>query len=114
MDAALKGRLAKLKMTGDCCADLPGVLRAARDRPGLEDARRRYEALADPSRLLVVAMLDAQPDLCGCELQAALRLSHATVSHHMRILEDAGLVVGERRGKWMHYQLTPTATRLLP
>jgi ArsR family transcriptional regulator len=54
-------------------------------------------------------MLAAAPEgtACGCELEAPLGLAQPTVSHHLRILRQAGLVEGERRGRWVHYSLVP-------
>lgn len=66
-------------------------------------------ALADPVRLRIVSMLLAAPDgtACGCDLEAPLRLSQPTVSHHLRILREAGLVSGEKQGRWVHYRVVP-------
>lgn len=114
MDAALQGRLAKLRTLGDCCSDLGAVKQAAERARGLDDARRRYEALADPSRIRAAAMIKRHPGLCACEVQAALGLTHATVSHHMRVLVDAGIVETERRGRWVHYALTDAGAALTP
>lgn len=112
--SGLTERLRTLRATGDCCQNLDATAAAARAAPGLDDARARYEALADNNRLLACAMIKRSPGLCGCELQAGLGLTHATVSHHMRILQDAGLVAGQRRGRWVHYQLTDAARHLVP
>jgi ArsR family transcriptional regulator, arsenate/arsenite/antimonite-responsive transcriptional repressor len=69
----------------------------------------RARALADEQRLTVVAILRREGELCACEIQAALGLTHATVSHHMSVLTSAGLVNAIRRGKWMYYRLIPGA-----
>jgi len=69
----------------------------------------RARALADEQRLTAVAILRREGELCGCEIQAALGLTHATVSHHMSVLTSAGLVNAVRRGKWMYYRLIPGA-----
>ena len=66
---------------------------------------RRLKALADENRLLAVALLQSRGELCACEIQAATRLTHATVSHHMSVLTDAGLVHARREGKWLYYRL---------
>lgn len=64
-------------------------------------------ALGDPVRLRIISMLAAAPDgsACGCDLEAPLGLSQPTVSHHLRILRQAGLVEGTRRGRWVHYRV---------
>ena len=72
-------------------------------------ALARARALADEQRLTVVAILRREGELCACEIQAALGLTHATVSHHMSVLTSAGIVTAQRRGKWMYYQLKPGA-----
>lgn len=66
-------------------------------------------ALADPVRLRIVSMLMAAPDgsVCGCDLEGPLELSQPTVSHHLKVLREAGLVEGERRGRWVHYRVVP-------
>lgn len=90
----------------DCCTPVfAGVLEA-------DDAVRTADllaALADPVRLRIVSMLAAAPEgaACGCELEDPLGLTQPTVSHHLRILREAGLVVGERRGRWVHYSVVP-------
>lgn len=64
-------------------------------------------ALADPARLRIISMLAAAPDQasCGCDLETPLGLAQATVSHHLRILKEAGLVEGRRQGRWVFYSL---------
>lgn len=66
-------------------------------------------ALADPVRLRIVSMLMAAPDgsSCGCDLEEPLGLSQPTVSHHLKVLREAGLIEGERRGRWVHYRVLP-------
>lgn len=66
-------------------------------------------ALADPVRLRIVSILLAASDgsCCGCDLEEPLGLSQPTISHHLRVLREAGLVVGEKRGRWVHYHVVP-------
>ena len=66
-------------------------------------------ALGDPVRLRIVSMLLAAPDgyACGCDLEHPLGLSQPTVSHHLKVLREAGLVAGEKRGRWVHYRVVP-------
>jgi ArsR family transcriptional regulator, arsenate/arsenite/antimonite-responsive transcriptional repressor len=66
-------------------------------------------ALADPVRLRIVSMLMAAPggSCCGCDMEEPLGLSQPTISHHLRVLREAGLVEGERRGRWVHYSVIP-------
>lgn len=114
-DSALEKRLEQLTGTdGACCVDeLRAEADALRDND-LAAALRRIKAMADENRLLALRLLKRRGETCGCELQAALGLTHATVSHHMTTLADAGLVVGERRGKWVYYALAKSAATHVP
>jgi ArsR family transcriptional regulator len=63
------------------------------------------KALSDPSRVKIIKLLQ-QKDMCVCELQAALSLAQPTVSKHLKILEQAGLVAFQKDGLWVNYYLT--------
>jgi ArsR family transcriptional regulator len=75
------------------------------------------KALADPARLRILEFLRkpqgeccARDDgVCGCDFEALLGLSQPTVSHHLKILVQAGLLKAEKRGRWMYYELEPAA-----
>ena len=64
-------------------------------------------ALADPVRLRIISILVDSPDgsCCGCDLEEPLGLSQPTISHHLKVLREAGLVSGEREGRWVHYRV---------
>ena len=70
-------------------------------------AGQRIRALADPVRLRVLSILAAAPEgeVCVCDFVEPLAKSQPTVSHHLKVLSDAGLVQGDRRGKWVWYSL---------
>jgi ArsR family transcriptional regulator len=106
-EVALGPRLERL--TGEdaacCLTEFRGLGRTARKSADFRTALRRARAMADPSRLTTLSLLKSQRELCACEIQASLGVSHATVSHHMGVLLDAGLVTAERRGKWAYYRL---------
>ncbi|MET1231434.1 MAG: metalloregulator ArsR/SmtB family transcription factor [Candidatus Limnocylindrales bacterium] len=70
-------------------------------------------ALADPMRLAIVRQLAAERETCACDLTVCIELSQPTVSHHMRVLVDAGVVTAERRGTWVYYALDPIAIERL-
>jgi ArsR family transcriptional regulator, arsenate/arsenite/antimonite-responsive transcriptional repressor len=70
---------------------------------------RVMKALSDPSRVKIVKMLQHK-SLCVCEIQAAIQLAQPTVSKHLKILEDAGLVVFRKSGLWVNYQLADGGT----
>jgi ArsR family transcriptional regulator len=65
--------------------------------------------LADPGRLRILSLIHAQPihEACVCHLTDSLELSQPTVSHHLRVLFEAGLVERERRGNWVYYRTVP-------
>jgi ArsR family transcriptional regulator, arsenate/arsenite/antimonite-responsive transcriptional repressor len=64
-------------------------------------------ALADPIRLRLVSIIAAEGEVCSCNLETPLRKSQPTISHHTRVLAEAGLIVGERRGKWTWWSIVP-------
>ncbi len=68
---------------------------------------RLLAALADPARLAIVRQLASDGSVCACDFSACDGLSQPTVSHHLRVLREAGLVHGERRGTWIWYRLDP-------
>jgi ArsR family transcriptional regulator len=89
-----------------CCTPVfEGVIA---EKDAVETARA-LAALGDPVRLRIVSLLAAAPggSACGCELESPLGLSQPTVSHHLRILREAGLVTGHREGRWVHYRVVP-------
>jgi ArsR family transcriptional regulator len=73
----------------------------------------RFKALADPARVAIVNRLAAADEVCVCDLNAALDLAQPTVSHHLRVLREAGLVESSRRGTWAFYRLVPEAIEQL-
>jgi ArsR family transcriptional regulator len=93
------------KLNVICCA--PGA------PPMPEEARmglaNRFKALADPTRVAIVNRLAAADEVCVCVFVNELDLSQPTISHHLRILREAGLVEASRRGTWAFYRLVPEA-----
>ena len=86
-----------------CCG--PGT-------PALDETERdvlaaRFKALADPTRVAIINRLAATDCVCVCDFVAALELSQPTISHHLKVLRDAGLVEASRRGTWAYYRLVP-------
>jgi ArsR family transcriptional regulator, arsenate/arsenite/antimonite-responsive transcriptional repressor len=79
---------------------------AARDAETLAGA---LKAIADPSRLRLLSLIQAQPDheACVCHLTEPLGLSQPTVSHHLKVLLEAGLVEREQRGSWAFFRVRP-------
>ncbi len=79
----------------------------------LDPTVRLLQALADPARLSIVRQLASEGDVCACDLACCGELSQPTVSHHLRVLREAGVVSAERRGTWVHYSLMPEAVAQL-
>ena len=66
-----------------------------------------FAALSDPVRLRLLSMVAAEGEVCSCNLEAPLGKSQPTISHHTRVLAEAGLIEGEKRGRWMWWHLVP-------
>jgi ArsR family transcriptional regulator len=75
--------------------------------PERDDLAARFKALADPTRVAIVNRLAGAEEVCVCDLTEAFELSQPTISHHLRILREAGLVEASRRGTWAYYRLVP-------
>jgi DNA-binding transcriptional ArsR family regulator len=74
---------------------------------------RLLAALADPTRLAIVRQLAAEAETCACDFTSCCDVAQPTVSHHLRVLREAGIVTSDRRGQWIFYRLSPdTAERL--
>src|SRR5437773_9242938 len=73
----------------------------------------RFKALADPTRVAIVNVLSAGDEVCVCNLTETFDLSQPTISHHLKILREAGLVESSRRGTWAYYRLVPDAIEAL-
>jgi ArsR family transcriptional regulator, arsenate/arsenite/antimonite-responsive transcriptional repressor len=92
-----------------CCGpDTPALAEAERDMLAAQ-----FKALADPTRVAIVNRLAAADEVCVCEFVATLDLAQPTVSHHLKVLRDAGLVESSRRGTWAYYRLVPDAVGAL-
>ena len=95
-----------------CCAT---VLRTRLGRADAEQLASAFKAIADPGRLRLLNYIAGQPgaEACVCNLVRPLGLSQPTVSHHLKVLTDAGLLMRERRGTWMFYRLVPERVEAL-
>lgn len=89
-----------------CCA--PAV---ALDPEVAREIAHAFKALSDPARVQLMAIIAAQPEgeACVCDLTGPVALSQPTVSHHLKILVDAGFLTRTQRGKWAYYALVPGA-----
>ena len=95
-----------------CCAPLSEEPLAAEDADQLAAALR---VIADPARLRLLSLIQAQADgeACVCHLQEPLGLSQPTVSHHLKVLVEAGLLEREQRGRWAYFRVVPDQLRAL-
>jgi ArsR family transcriptional regulator len=72
-----------------------------------------FKVLADPARLRLLSFIAANEETCACSLVEPLGVSQPTVSHHLRVLYEAGLVDREKRGRWVLYRALPKALTVL-
>ena len=87
-----------------CCPPLTSATMTEQDA---EVAAVVLGALSDPVRLRLFSILAAEGEACSCNLEGPLGKAQPTISHHTRILAKAGLIVGERRGKWTWWRVVP-------
>ncbi|AEM86818.1 ArsR/SmtB family transcription factor [Streptomyces violaceusniger] len=92
-----------------CC---PGLLAAPLDENQAEELAKVFKALGDPIRLRLLSMIASRAggEVCVCDLTPAFDLSQPTISHHLKLLRQAGLIDCERRGTWVYYWLLPEMT----
>ena len=98
-------RIAVVELDGGvCCAPLTAAPLAEDDAIELA---RLFGALADPVRLRLLSLIAAADEVCSCDLESPVGKSQPTVSHHTKALADAGLITGEKRGRWMMWRIVP-------
>ena len=94
--------------TSEC---MPTVLTGTLTEDDARELAGAFAALADPVRLRLFNMIAAAREVCSCDLQEPLNKSQPTVSHHTKILAEAGLIVGEKRGRWVWWSVVPERVR---
>lgn len=89
-----------------CCSPLS---EEALDAVAAERLAAALKVIADPARLRLLSLIQAQEagEACACHLQEPLGLSQPTVSHHLKVLVDAGLLEREQRGRWAYFRVVP-------
>jgi ArsR family transcriptional regulator, arsenate/arsenite/antimonite-responsive transcriptional repressor len=90
---------------GLCCSS---VVDAPLSESEASELAQVLGALADPVRLRLLSLVASQFEICSCDLEVPLGKSQPTVSHHTKVLAEAGLLVGEKRGRWMWWRVEPT------
>ncbi len=90
----------------ECC---PPLLSAALDEPDAEVLASAFKALADPVRLRLLSLIAAAPEgtACSCDLEEPVGKSQPTVSHHLSVLADAGLITKVKVGRWVNCTVVP-------
>ncbi|MEV5960974.1 metalloregulator ArsR/SmtB family transcription factor [Kribbella sp. NPDC051952] len=92
-----------------CCSPISA---SALDAAGAAEGAAVFKALADPIRLRLLSMItSADGEICVCELTPQFEVSGPTISHHLKVLREAGLVDCERRGTWVYYWPVPDRLR---
>ena len=101
------GRLLEVLDLGDCCAPIRREQLDAERAVALAEA---FKALADPVRLQLLNLIATADggEACACDLVDPVGKSQPTVSHHLKVLREAGLVSGEKRGTWIWYSVVPS------
>lgn len=94
----------RIKRSNPACCSPEGDS-PRRRYPDIEEGARLFKALADETRLAILKQLREQGEVCACEFVACCELAQPTVSHHLKVLKEAGLVRGERRGLWVYFTL---------
>jgi ArsR family transcriptional regulator len=87
-----------------CC---PSVVAEPLATADAEDLARVFAALGDPVRLRLLSLVANAGEICSCDLQDPLGKAQPTISHHTKVLADAGLIVGEKRGRWVWWRVEP-------
>ncbi|MGH3390653.1 MAG: ArsR/SmtB family transcription factor [Actinomadura sp.] len=96
----------------DCC---PGLSSAPLGQEQAADLAKVFKALGDPVRLRLLSMIASQDggEVCVCEMTPVFEVSQPTISHHLKLLRQAGLIDCERRGTWVYYWVLPEALERL-
>ncbi|MDJ0338500.1 metalloregulator ArsR/SmtB family transcription factor [Cryobacterium sp. PH31-O1] len=94
-------------IAADACSS--PLARAAIAAHSADSLARSLKALADPARLRIISIVSAHADqeACVCDLTDQLTLSQPTISHHLKVLVDAGFLTRAKRGTWSYYSLVP-------
>lgn len=103
--------LAIIAATGAEACSQPALVSEPIDEASAAGLAAVFKALGDPVRLRLVSLIGAREggEVCVCDLASAFDVSQPTISHHLKVLREAGLIESERRGTWVYYRLVPAA-----
>lgn len=106
MDSSAVRPSRALAAVDECC---PAVLTAPLSKERASEVAADLAVIADPVRLRLLSLLvsAAAGEVCVCEMVEPIGRSQPTISHHLKILSEAGLIVGEKRGRWVWYRAVP-------
>lgn len=96
---------------GDACCPPGALLREPLTAADAADITVKLKALADPVRLQLFSAIasHAGGEACVCDISADIEVSQPTISHHLKVLRDAGLLTSQRRASWVYYAVVPDA-----
>lgn len=97
-------RQAIATVNGACCSPLT---EQSLSEPEADELAGVFAALGDPVRLRLLSIVASEGEVCSCNLEAPLAKSQPTISHHTKVLAEAGLIVGEKRGRWVWWRVVP-------
>lgn len=100
----------ELKVIEACCSPIDDVVLGDDEA---EELAAAFKVLADPVRLRLLSMIATAEEACACDLTQPLARSQPTVSHHLALLTEAGLVTREKRGRWAYYRAVPERLAVL-
>ena len=92
------------RTAASCC---PALTVSALSKQDATELAPVFAALSDPVRLRLLSIVASEGEVCSCNLEGPLNKSQPTISHHTRVLSEAGLIVGEKRGRWTWWRIVP-------
>ena len=92
-----------------CCGVEDGDLAGAAEAEGLAGSAAVFKALSDETRLRILRAISHMRELCECNIVPVFGLSQPTISYHLKVLREAGLIESERRGQWVYHRVNPRA-----
>jgi ArsR family transcriptional regulator, arsenate/arsenite/antimonite-responsive transcriptional repressor len=93
-------------MVIDCCTP---ILTERIDGDEAAQLAGRFRALSDPTRVRLLSLIAERGEVCACELVGVVAVSQPTLSHHLKVLHESGILDRERRGRWVHYRVRAEA-----
>ena len=102
-----------MKRQADFPTNSQACLAAEEAHAKFHEAARLFQALSDEARLSILSQLRRRGEICACDLTDCCGLAQPTVSYHLRVLRESGLVTAHKRGSWVYYRLNEASLRAL-